>query len=72
MEEKTEPVLEGYLGKDVAVFIDHQDLIGEFAGYDSQAYYLRMYGELITINRSAVEIIIPAIVWEKMKEEENV
>lgn len=71
MEEKTEPVLEGYLGKDVAVFIDGQDLVGEFAGYDSQAYYLRMYDELVTINRRVVEIIIPAVVWEKMKEEQN-
>lgn len=68
----TEPVLDTYLEKEVVIFIEGHDMAGEFVGYDDQAYYLMLHGSVITVNRRFVEMIIPAQVWEKIKEEENV
>ena len=68
-----EPVLQGYLGKDIFVFLNNQTMEGTFAGYDHRAYYLGMEGEYVTINRDKVDMLMPSTLWNKIKaEEENV
>jgi len=66
-----EPVLDGYLGREVVVFIDGHDIAGEFAGYDQWSYCIKLYEELVTINRRAVDMIMPVAIWERIKEERN-
>ena len=66
-----ELVLDSYLGKEVVVFIDGQDIAGEFVGYDDRSYIIQLYGEYVAINRRVVEMVMPVPIWDKIKEAHN-
>lgn len=66
-----EPVLDSYLDREVVVFIDGQDIAGEFAGYDERSYIIKLYDEYVTINRRVVEMVMPVAIWDKIKEAHN-